>query len=557
MDPGGAGSYPKLRGPGDPSSRGGDKPPETKGASTTPSYESDHTNDIINSVEADNPSTTRSSEASRIRELIESTEYSDLGEKDSLAAFYKRIGYLPPLDDAVLRALKCVLPEDMETEAATGRISSSNNDKFEKGLAWRNVSLQPDYEDVDPQLQKLQDLKEDPQPASSLEKQVALVTLTEYHDLLWAEDRQKCKDQTQEAIFQRTMLISMIDRLNLIYGKGEGSKRPIFDYAVETPWNCPPMPTKAVDYMQYNSLWLTCPKPDLAVAFVRERLEFPTGFDWDALPPATQRLICYEGDAPEKAVRAFHFLAIEAKRVYKDIDDRHARNQCLNNASQALHNMYELFREADEGEESQEYTEMFFDKVRFFSIVATPKGMKIRVHRARVLKDVSVGITEDYPLQFTFTDYLDLIGKDFTYHRVAEELSNILYSYGAKVLRDSLQQAIAAVHQKFKAYRRQNLQMIYRDEKHYSHGQVPGPSRKRKNTSTSAIASRRNSAAGSVTSRPPPEALRLSTLQVDPAFISRASSRSRSRSSRPTSSTSRQRASGAKMKRGKRPVRAL
>lgn len=93
VDPGSPGSFPKLRVPVDH----GDQPEEVKRSSTP-----------------------HSSEASYIRDSIEFTDYSDTDEY--LEAFYRRLGYLPPLGDAVLDALVRLLPKGMDVEAATGRI---------------------------------------------------------------------------------------------------------------------------------------------------------------------------------------------------------------------------------------------------------------------------------------------------------------------------------------------------------------------------------------------------------------------------------------------------
>ncbi|KAI1348641.1 hypothetical protein F5Y01DRAFT_291596 [Xylaria sp. FL0043] len=70
-------------------------------------------------------------------------------------------------------------------------------------------------------------------------------------------------------------------------------------------------------------------------------------------------------------------MTIEAKSSFKALDDQTALSQVLNNSSQSLHVMYELFREAGE-----EHLQTFFDKVRVFSAIAIGKGIKVNVHRA-------------------------------------------------------------------------------------------------------------------------------------------------------------------------------
>lgn len=108
--------------------------------------------------------------------------------------------------------------------------------------------------------------------------------------------------------------------------------------------------------------------------------------------------------------------------------------------------MYEFFREADEevkpGDiEEQPFTKIFFDKIRVFSVVATEGGMKIRIHRACDIhhhEKPMHAIANDYPLQFAYSDYAVILGEDFKYHRVVQELSNIILGYGARELKKQL-----------------------------------------------------------------------------------------------------------------------
>lgn len=483
LDPGGPGSFSRIR------SNNQRTAIETSTASSGQEHRA------VSSTGGGRSSTQSLFQASHIHDTIESAESSVLEEEDFLEAFYKKIGYLVPLDNATLDAIEQFL--DISAEAASGRIRVENMDKFEKGLEWRNVPLKEGH---DPYLEDLQNLTPMLETSHQVtpEEQTAKDVLKKYHDQLWDNDLRKCTDHSQEAIFQRTLLISMIDRLNLIYTSAKASEPCLFDFAVEAFWSCPPMPTRAAIQNSSDVKWLPRPRPDLAVAFVRKSL-FPEGCDWNELPTATQKLVCYEGDSPGNSPRAFHFLTIEAKRAYTGIDDRTARNQCLNNASQALHNMYEFFKEADTGDEpgqeEENYMEIFFTQVRVFSIVATDGGMKIRVHRAcdknHLHNEESLSnITEDYPLQFAYSDYAEITRKEFTYQRVAEELSKIVLGYGAQELKKNLQSAIRVVHKKFADYRKEYKEQLSRDEKYYSHGQVPSAPPKGKTPSGSVAASR-------------------------------------------------------------------
>lgn len=495
LDPGGPGSFSRTRSDNQ----------RTVIETSTASSGQEHW--AISSAGGERSSTQSLFQASHIHDTIESSESLVLEEEDFLDAFYEKIGYLAPLDNATLDAIEHFL--DISAEAASGRTRAENMNKFEKGLEWRNVPLKEGH---DPYLEELQNLTSVLETSHQLtpEEQTAKGVLKTYHDQLWERDRKKCEDHSQEAIFQRTLLISMIDRLNLIYTSAKASEPCLFDFAVETPWSCPPMPTRAAIQKSYDAKWLPRPRPDLAVAFVRKSL-FPKGCDWSELPPATQKLICYEGDSPENSTRAFHFLTIEAKRAYTGIDDRIARNQCLNNASQALHNMYEFFKEADAGVEPGEveenYMEIFFTKVRVFSIVATDGGMKIRIHRAcdkdHLHQEETLStITEDYPLQFAYSDYAEITRKEFTYHRVVEELSKIVLGYGAKELKKNLQSAIRVVHKKFADYRKEKNEQLGRDEKYYSHGQVPSfPKKGKGKTASGSVAASQDYASESSRAR--------------------------------------------------------
>jgi hypothetical protein len=175
----------------------------------------------------------------------------------------------------------------------------------------------------------------------------------------------------------------MIDRYRLFYGYQDTTEQSVLEFAVETAWTCVPMPTHAE---RRKEKFLTSPKPDLAVGFCRENLF--QNCDWDSFPKETQKIICYEGDELPNDDRAFYFLTIEAKHNFKNVDDPIALNQCLNNASQALHNMYEFFKEADRDiredvkVKEDEYTKKFFERVCFFSVVAVAGAIKIRIHRA-------------------------------------------------------------------------------------------------------------------------------------------------------------------------------
>ena len=139
----------------------------------------------------------------------------------------------------------------------------------------------------------------------------------------------------------------------------------------------------------------------------------------------TQQLICYEGIKGEdnEADRAFGFFFVEARRSKLEPDDETALNRALNDASQALHNMYEFFREADK-------TQEFFDRVRVFSATISAQGITIRAHWAAKLSENTElsthRIVQDYPLQFCSQKYQTFQGTDFDGLKVVEAFEKIV-----------------------------------------------------------------------------------------------------------------------------------
>lgn len=198
-------------------------------------------------------------------------------------------------------------------------------------------------------------------------------------------------------------------------------------------------------------MFTTAPLPDLCISFDTERV-VPQG-TWQLLLPRTQKLICQEGIDPYAAKRAFAFFFIEAKRSKIHPWDEEVRDQVLNEASQALHNMYEYFREA-------ELEDLFFSKVRVFSSAASEKGIIIRIHRAtRTANGISFNIergmnnpiVEGYPLQFEHKVYLhaDDRGLDrFDRRTVVEAVGKIMMNYGEKKLLKLLNKATKQVQKK-------------------------------------------------------------------------------------------------------------
>ncbi|KAL9114389.1 MAG: hypothetical protein Q9227_001470 [Pyrenula ochraceoflavens] len=246
----------------------------------------------------------------------------------------------------------------------------------------------------------------------------------ELYRQVWIWDQRKCEDGSNEALFQRTLMMSLIARHRLIYMQDES--RLNLDFSVEQTWSCPPMPTRA--YWK-GSKFLTQPKPDLAVSFMRETVI--DDFLWNAMPSATKRLACFENTTAFGQQRIFHFFTIEAKKANTSSDDVKGKLQSLNSASQALHNMFEFLRDAE-----SEYEEIFFEKVRFFSVVASTEGLTIRVHRATRLDPEGPRISfiipdnHSYPLKFEYQEFFKLEKAKLDQETVSKIIQQILITYG-------------------------------------------------------------------------------------------------------------------------------
>lgn len=337
---------------------------------------------------------------------------------------------------------------------------------FPDGLSYRNVFL-TESTTPDPWVNHVQLLKtQESLPETAGER--------ESHGQLWAMDREKCNEGSNEALFQRTLMMSLIARHRLIYDRGATS-RPSLDFSVEETWSCPPMPTRA---FYAGEKFLTQPKPDLAVSFRRQAL-IPE-FLWWRLPKATRRLACYE-KVGKKSERVFHFFTIEAKKATTSTGDTVGKLQSLNNASQALHNMFEFFRDA-----GPEHEDIFFEKVRFFSVVANTEGLFIRIHRAsrRPEDESDPGlIMEDrpnYPLRFKHRKFCEIQRSDFDRKPVLEMLERILLGYGVNELRLLLQEAAEALDKKLS-----NDPEAMRerwDEDFYRYGQIIKPPKSKTQT---------------------------------------------------------------------------
>lgn len=373
---------------------------------------------------------------------LERAPWLDLGSPDTDEHFLLHSGYIDPWSNEFLASVHWVLgPEAAITMAS---INASDH-RFANTLRVDRNVLMDETPQNDSQLEHVQNYEFRGQEDDGL--------VTSYLDKLWRADLVFCRGQ-QETIFQRTVMMTFINRHQLIFSENttptespptESSKSP-FMFSVEAVWECPPMPTRRypkteAEHKAGTKIFTTRPKPDLCVSFYRRRLI--SDGKWNALPPETRQLVCYEGLGDRNDSRAFGFLFVEAKRSRYHPEDEEALNQALNDASQALHNMYEFFNEAGEAS-------AFFKCVRVFTVTASVKGVIFRVHWARRLpedEDIEFGgrIVPDYPLQFRFQKYASFESENFDRSKVVETFERIMKGYGEKQLFHLLQRVAAGL----------------------------------------------------------------------------------------------------------------
>ena len=371
----------------------------------------------------------------------QSAEDEDNSHLDPRQAFNIKWGYLPPLSEEATRIIDFIIANPAMAKSQY-RISAGS-DQFRDGLTDRNVNLTPSITS-DPCKNSVQslDVQNFMNEPDDVEKS---------HDRLWELDQAKITPTSSEALFQRTIMLSLIARHILIY-RLESPENQIFEFSVEAPWTCLPMPSRALndiertsrdeDYVAPRNRFLTQPKPDLAVAFNRRAIM--SGDSWKTLTMPMQTLASFE-DANEDQFSVFHFLTIEAKKSEKTVDDRTALHQSSNCASQALFNFYEFFCDA-----GPDYKKKFFDKVRFFSIVTNRAGLLVRIHRAIEVPQESRGRRvmphdADYLLEFEFEVLARLGGIDQFSRSKALDIMKKVLKYAKETMCPLIQDATAAI----------------------------------------------------------------------------------------------------------------
>lgn len=396
---------------------------------------------------------------------------------DSQERFNRKWGYVPPLDGETTRIIEAIIKNPARAETMVG--IGPENQEFLPGLHNRNVLSDPSTH-LDPREKEIQSVSLEGYLQETQEQERS-------HDELWKSDKAKCTPDSSEALYQRTLMIDLIARHFLI-PQFDSSKEQIFDFSVEEPWGCLPMPSRllwAISKGQKSEAkFLTQPKPDLAVCFKREAVI--SDRMWKTLPEPTKGLACFENSS-SNASRIFHFFAVEAKKAMLDLDSPQALHQCLNNASQALHNMFEFFRDA-----GPEHEQVFYDKVRFFSVVANRKGIIVRIHRAiRKPDDASqwelvMPDQPDYRLEFEFREFQRIgYGDEFSRTKALEVVKKI-FKYATDDLSKMINAAASKLVQNLE--KDLGLYLARREVDFYSYGQ-PNPKSFKSSRRTSVLPS--------------------------------------------------------------------
>ena len=237
----------------------------------------------------------------------------------------------------------------------------------------------------------------------------------------WAVDFAKC-ERSNEPVFQRTIMMDIINR----HGLADS-----LDWICESEWTCNRMPRK----MKPGAVEVVMPKPNLAVAFKTSYLIK----DYQMIDLGHLRSpMCPESFKLDKEDQAFHFFSIEAKDTKAASASEIAINRNLNTASQALHNIYLFMAQAGQ-------QDLFYEKVRFYSVVITSAGFHLRVHRATKLSKGR--ILPDYPLGFHFDEICSMTGP-YMKGKVVRIVENILVKYGIEILMPILKVAVETVLEK-------------------------------------------------------------------------------------------------------------
>lgn len=351
-------------------------------------------------------------------EVIEDSEIYTPDDIANIEDLYRRYGYEPPGRHSMAPSFTSNpnnAPSEISSTGQTRKRKPKTTIDARSGrsylaLCQRNINFKPCVDDKIKSIKRMILADHHLKPTDEEEKN-------------WKADLLKC-ESSDEALFQRTIMMDLIDRHNL--------ENPL-DYVCESAWQCARMPRK-----DQGPVEITQPKPDLAVAFKTTSL-VPV---FEVLDLGLLKShMCPEGAKEGKDDRAFHFFSMEVKGARAESENSTiAVRQNFNTATQALHNIYLFMKKADD-------ESTFFEKVRFYSAIATSVGFQVRVHRA-VKLGVRGRIRPDYPLAFEFDELFRTRGVHYTKAEVSGIVKNILYEYGIVILLPILKNAVEVVMDK-------------------------------------------------------------------------------------------------------------
>ena len=268
---------------------------------------------------------------------------------------------MPPWSENMARASTAQLSNANSRKKEGPPTATVGSNGYEQALENRNVTIEPsETGDSLEAMVKMEIM--DRTPIRDPQDRAYLPYPSPHERECWNKDMVKCIGEN-EAVFQRTVMMELFQRHRL---------QDELDYASESVWNCVQPPTKTA---QIANLITGMPKPDVMIAFRRNKVTTSDQSKYQAI----QSLKSYiSPEASEKTLRAFPFFFIEAKRDSGQNADKAVLHQCLNAASQALHNIWMLMKEARRDQN-------IMDEIRVFTVAAHSKGVLFRMHRVKHL----------------------------------------------------------------------------------------------------------------------------------------------------------------------------
>ncbi|KAI0400428.1 hypothetical protein F4802DRAFT_486113 [Xylaria palmicola] len=235
------------------------------------------------------------------------------------------------------------------------------------------------------------------------------------------KDLERCRYAANEAVFQRTIMMSILNRHQL---------SDKFDFNCEGRWllENSHYPLESTENNQNLA-----PQPDLAIFFRFDSL-VGQGPSYASTPIPEHLKMCMSPDG--SYLRCFPFIFIETQEGSFDLGPALMAN--MHTASQVLLNIYVWMSEA-------RYQYSFFSDVRVFSIAINSKEFVLRVHRAQAAwaQAAHLGQGDHKGLEF----YYDNICDKYRYKRdhICNLIQNILSGYAETTLLDILKRSVLAV----------------------------------------------------------------------------------------------------------------